>query len=354
MSLAAYILRGQPIHNGHVHMIKSALADPDITGLVVLFGSANRPRSHKNPYTYEEREEMLQDILKNIPRNGKKVYIMPLNDYSEELLWQYDVFDKTQECKYLVGYDKDDSSYYLKTFEYLELKEYEPYVYSDGAVMSASDIRHELFTLQGLDPETFAESWHCIMDANIPTEIHGHLLWQQLDKRLISLSSAYQRKLENDELFASYPYKNCLNIACADAVVYHRGDVLLVTRKDNGLLANAGGHKEITETYLQCALRELHEETNINLSDEELLGCLIGEKLFDNPSRSIDMCRHSQVYFFDLSDLDEKPLVKAADDAAGIQWVAVDWVLQNPTSLHEDHHDMIAYLERHLVQPTNY
>ena len=50
--------RFQPLHNAHLEIIKrcTALADH----LVIIVGSANQPRTYKNPFTFEERSRMIR------------------------------------------------------------------------------------------------------------------------------------------------------------------------------------------------------------------------------------------------------------------------------------------------------
>lgn len=55
------------------------------------------------------------------------------------------------------------------------------------------------------------------------------------------------------------------------AINAHR-EVLLVRRQDNGMWALPGGCQELNETPQQCAIRECHEETGLNVSIVRLLG----------------------------------------------------------------------------------
>ena len=56
-----FIGRFQPIHNAHVEIIRKASELTD--KVIVVVGSANQPRTFKNPFSYEERENLIQETL---------------------------------------------------------------------------------------------------------------------------------------------------------------------------------------------------------------------------------------------------------------------------------------------------
>ena len=51
-----------------------------------------------------------------------------------------------------------------------------------------------------------------------------------------------------------------------------KGEVCLITRRDNGLWAMPGGYHDLGETASQCAAREAWEETGLRVEVKELLG----------------------------------------------------------------------------------
>jgi bifunctional NMN adenylyltransferase/nudix hydrolase len=55
-----YIGRFQPVHNGHAATIRRALTLAD--KVVVIIGSANQPRTYKNPFTQDERLSMIAKV----------------------------------------------------------------------------------------------------------------------------------------------------------------------------------------------------------------------------------------------------------------------------------------------------
>ena len=52
-----FIGRFQPFHNGHLEVIRTALSKAK--KVLVLVGSSNQPRTPKNPFTFEERRNMI-------------------------------------------------------------------------------------------------------------------------------------------------------------------------------------------------------------------------------------------------------------------------------------------------------
>ena len=61
--------RFQPLHLGHISLIEAAekwrLENCPNSPLVLCIGSSNRPESMENPWSYREREAMINIWLKN-------------------------------------------------------------------------------------------------------------------------------------------------------------------------------------------------------------------------------------------------------------------------------------------------
>ena len=72
------------------------------------------------------------------------------------------------------------------------------------------------------------------------------------------------------------PRKIILN--CAGAVIVREGKILFQRRTDNGKWGLIGGLVEMNETYEQAALREIREETGLEVKLDSFLG------IFHNPN----------------------------------------------------------------------
>lgn len=76
--LGVLIMRAQPLHDGHKHLIMEARKQCD--NLIIILGSANSPRTIKNPFTYREREQDVFNFLK-LESIEVGTYVYPINDY---------------------------------------------------------------------------------------------------------------------------------------------------------------------------------------------------------------------------------------------------------------------------------
>lgn len=72
--------RMQHIHIGHQHLIDMLLMTCDRA--LIMLGSSQESRTKRNPFTYDERKELLQMIYSKECANGRMI-IKPLPDMSE-------------------------------------------------------------------------------------------------------------------------------------------------------------------------------------------------------------------------------------------------------------------------------
>ena len=86
-NLAVYIGRFQPYHNGHVKVIEDGLKIAD--RVLVLVGSSNSPRTEKNPFTFEERKEILVDIGGSVEKLSRIVKENGGIDYAYQQAREY-------------------------------------------------------------------------------------------------------------------------------------------------------------------------------------------------------------------------------------------------------------------------
>lgn len=309
-------------HEGHRFLINSILDNCD--RLIILIGSSNRARSVRNPWTFRERAEAMQRIFPDVE-------VQPLNDYLyNDSQWMADVsatiensVDNTDEV-ILFGHAKDGNDY-LDWFPQYKFQN----VPSDIEI-SGTEIRNTLFDTKHMPDSVRADAAY------------------------------YAKELVK---FRDYPYPGSLNVNCGDAILECNGHIALIRRKrapGAGTWALPGGHKHDNETFQDCALRELEEETLIKLPRKVLVGSIVRRRLFDSPARSHGGITRSTlgVYIRVAANPDgSMPKLKAADDAAEVQWFSIHDAL-NLLATYDDHGDIIstltgvqplpAYLNRHV------
>ena len=115
----------------------------------------------------------------------------------------------------------------------------------------------------------------------------------------------------------NYEYKYPRPAVTADCVVITREEepkVLLIQRANDpykGCWAFPGGFMDMDETTEQCAIRELKEETGLDVTDIKQIGCY--SKVDRDPrGRTITVAY--------LAIIDESVEVTGLDDAAKAEW----------------------------------
>jgi bifunctional NMN adenylyltransferase/nudix hydrolase len=91
---AVLIGRFQPLHNGHMALLQAALARSD--QVVVVLGSAWQAPNPKNPFSWQERAQMLREALP--PADAARLRCVPVRDYYNEPLWVQAVQQAVQSC----------------------------------------------------------------------------------------------------------------------------------------------------------------------------------------------------------------------------------------------------------------
>ena len=84
---ALYPGRFQPIHWGHVSVIKWALQQID--ELIIAVGTAQESHTVVNPFTSGERVVMIKEALKEVGIDLGRTYIIPVPDILMNSVWPY-------------------------------------------------------------------------------------------------------------------------------------------------------------------------------------------------------------------------------------------------------------------------
>ena len=71
-----------------------------------------------------------------------------------------------------------------------------------------------------------------------------------------------------------------IGVGATTLVFNNKNELLLNLRSDTNTWGIPGGSKELNETLEECAIRELKEETSINVNDLELITVLSGKEYY--------------------------------------------------------------------------
>jgi bifunctional NMN adenylyltransferase/nudix hydrolase len=323
--------RFQPFHSAHLEIVKRATALCD--QLIIITGSAQQPRTYKNPFTSKERANMIKDATRglsmhiHVEENVDTIY----NDQAWAVRVQAIVNKhfKFNDKVGIIGHKKDDSSFYLDMFpqwgyENVELIEF----------LSAVDIRDLYFKrdvnmnfIKGVVPETTFD----FLDQFRTTSEYEQIIRER------EFVSTYKKQ------YASLPYPPIFSTA--DAVVIQSGHVLMIRRRaepGKGLWALPGGYVNANtdKSVEDAAIRELREETQIKVPAPVLRGSIVRSKVFDAIDRSPRGRIITHAFHIVLPD-GELPKVKGSDDAEKARWVPIAEVRRE--DCFEDHYEILQH-----------
>ena len=341
--VTVFIGRFQPFHKGHLHNILIALANSK--KLIINIGSSFNAPNIKNPFSFERRKLMIESDLKVVGIDLSVVKIEPLADYFyQEQKWEEalrgNVVKHTNENETIaiVGHMKDDSSYYLESFPgwgFICVDNYKNY--------NATEFR-ENFYKGFIMPEYMCSS------SDVAT--HKFLIDFMKTKNYCDLVKENNYVIEYKKSWQNAPYKPTL--VTVDALVVINDHILLVQRIDfpgKNLWALPGGFLECDESISQGIIRELLEETMIDLTVEQLIVAKRQEVAFDYPSRSVRGRTITHVGLFILDDWKELPYIKAADDAKVVRWVSIKSINSDLyDKMLEDHYQIITVLLEKIIR----
>ena len=333
---AILIGRFEPVHSGHLALLRRALDSASQT--IVVMGSAWQVRSPKNPFTWQERAEMLRSALPEADR--ARLQVLPVRDYYNEARWVQAVrASVAQQVPAnarigLVGHFKDATSSYLSAFAGWTLIPME----RQGSI-DATTIRNAYF---GATPATAAAALAPLAD-QIPASTLAALSAFAQQPDYAALQEEWRVLRSHREAWANAPYPPVF--VTVDAVLRCQNQVLLIRRAHapgKGQLAVPGGFIEQRETLWQSCLRELAEETHCDVPPERLHSALQAVAVFDHPDRSQRGRTITHAHYFDLGDA-PLPAVQADDDAAQVLWMPIAQLAALEASFFEDHFHMLDH-----------
>lgn len=329
-----YIGRFQPFHLGHWKTLEQALEIAE--HLIIVLGSYRVAPSIKNPWTAAERKSLIRDCL--LPEWSDRVTFAPVRDrLYDEGAWLADVRKQVtaraedSDTIAIIGYHKDASSYYLSLFPEWD---YVPTPYYQN--INSTDIRNVYFNPDaGGDRPDIA--------TYVPRGTQHFLETFRQQPRYAHLQAEFAYVQSYRQAWAVAPYPPILVVTNAIAI---QSDCLLVVRRaqppGRNTIALPGGFLELEETILDGTLRELHEETQIELERDRLRQALVFQHVFDRPSRSLLGRAIAHVSAFSLP-AGPLPAVRAGDDASQAWWLPLAELHDCEDQFFEDHYQIVRY-----------
>jgi bifunctional NMN adenylyltransferase/nudix hydrolase len=338
LDVLVFMGRFQPLHIGHQFVIDQALQRAD--HVILLVGSSNVARNPRNPSTVEERIGMIRATW-SAESASKRLLTYPLNDrLYNDTAWVTGVQNAVRETLAanpelkknprigLIGYGKDNTSYYLKMFPDWEAVD----VPSQYGTFNATEIRDAFIQANPVLPvDSCPEPVVDFMRQFRLTDTFKDLLTEA------NFIREYKRRWSN----APFPP----TLVTVDAVVEQSGHVLLIERArwpGKGLWALPGGFLEKDETLRDAVVRELAEETRLSDKHGQIpkgkLGSYVEDnatRVFDDPHRSLRGRTITHAFLFRLPRERTKFTIEGSDDAAKAFWAPISEI--DPRRMYEDH-----------------
>lgn len=236
-----YIGRFQPFTNAHYRIVKQAISKAK--KLIIVIGSAKRSRSFRNPFTAEERKDMISSI-KDLKKAKIEYILQPNSNYNfnwwvKDIQEQVGKLTKPGDKIGIIGHKKDSSSYYLNYFpqwEFIELPELE-----EG--LSATSVRNLYFM----------DATAVIPELGVPKDVKDWLNnWKRTNRTIFeTIKDEKKFIVEYKKKWENAPFQPIF--VTTDAMVLCKGHILLIRRRFNpgkDLYGMPGGFIDPTE-YLK-------------------------------------------------------------------------------------------------------
>lgn len=341
--LMSFVLgRFQPLHLGHVDLIEAALAAGEKT--VIMIGSATESRSLDNPFTYEERRQLIADHFVKEVADGKLVF-EPVRDMKyRDADWEKHVasiVSKRATYRYtpvVFGMEKD-----TETTDCLDIfrKHFDVRLSAQKRVLNATDIRDEFFSPFG-DIE--------VHKGDVSKGIWDFLTEFERSKEFSRLQAEYNSVKKQQKINAEIARINGgfqpVYVAVDNLALWidHWGKphLQVVTRKGEigkGKYALVGGYVDGGKDTILAACK--HE--NLDEAGHDLTGfTLSGVEVFDSPKRSKRGHMITHVHHWYIKSPTPPKLTPDGVETETAQWIPLDQIAGLQHLFFADHYHIIA------------
>ena len=334
-SCTVFVLRGQPFHNSHKKIIQNALCDSD--EVIVIVGSYRSPITIRNPWRYEYRQDLIRGSMTDA--ENARIKIAPLRDYLYGMnTWvtslQNTVSSLTdpEDTIFLTGHFKDDSSFYLNYFPQWKLVTQPRFNGSGGLAIDATIIRNLMYEEN--------PKWKDYVPEYVAMALTLYMNTDEFQR----MKKEYQFIVNYKKAWEKAPYPP--TFVTTDAVVIQSGHVLLIKRKrepGKGYYAIPGGFLNPNETIQKGVIRELKEETRIDVPAIVLEKSIKATHVFDHPHRSLRGRIITHASFIELDFNKPLPRVKGDDDASDAMWMPFSEIWSHEEEMFDDHLHIVNF-----------
>ena len=321
--LALFAGRFQPPHGADVAAIRYGLAIA--REVLVLSCAARQPRSTRTPFSFKEIEACLLEALEAEER--ARVLVRPLGDHYDDPSWRREVLAAVNGAAQVVLIGPEGAT--LRRLRRL-FPACAAMTLPAGAARKA--IREEYLA----DPEQALARW----GTELPANVEKFLREFAGKEEYAGLATEARFIREGRARWAGAPWPPIF--VTVDAVVLANGHVLLVERgrlPGKSLWALPGGFVDAAEKIEAAMLRELAEETAIEVATEKIARSIRAARVFDEPCRSARGRTITHAFLVVLEGREELPKVAGGDDAARAFWLPIGAI--EPENMFEDHWQII-------------
>ena len=171
------------------------------------------------------------------------------------------------------------------------------------------------------------------------------------DKQLVEISDEQEKWLlekmktvRTDYYYSDdAPEANSIRPAAAVAIINDRKELLMLHRKDNKKWTMPGGTMEFGESMTDCALREVKEESGLNVVIKDIIGTYTDPNIRVSYSDGEVRQEFTIVYYGEVQGYN----VSLDEESSNYVWVSFDRVLELPLADSQRRRliDVMTYLE---------